>query len=377
MTSVSIQSPGIDSLASLLPAFRFDSLIEHDVTGVVYKARHRSLDRDVAIRVVPSHAGVDAGFRAAFRDNARLMARLSHPNLIRVYDCGEINGDLYSVTEFVAGQSLWRCARGMAVDPMQAAGIIAAASRGLAHAHENGMVHGDITPANILLTAKCEPKIGNFGNPGRFHQDSHEMPSPSAYAAPEMAAGTSDFGPPADVYSLGVILRELLTGVPAESGNPGGGTISDPALDAIHRKATHPDPVCRFPDASAFAGELDRWMASATAPAASNKRPVALHHPPAPVRRPALACPRPTHATPRAPLPPTVTRRPHSGRFVATSGIVAAMLLGTGYLALQPKNADSPARPNRPSQALQSASETTAAPGNHRDRGLVRLARSE
>ena len=375
MSSIAHEVSGVDSVAHLLPAFSFDRLIHQDATGAVYRARHRSLDRDVAIRIVPSDARVDPHFRTAFQEDARKMARLAHPHLIRVYDCGDIDGNLYSVTEYVAGQSLLRCARGMAVDPEQAVGIIAAACRGLAHAHGNGVFHGQITPANILLNEKCEPKIGSFGqNECYRHGAECSETNPITYSAPETVRGQAMIGPQADVYSLGLILRELLTGVPTGTAGKG---ISDPGLDAICRKATHQDPASRFSDASSLADELDRWMAAAKSASKPARTLLASERPSAPVRRPTLSCPKPTHAVPRPSLSSTLTRRAHGNRFIATSCIVAAMTLGTGYLALHPETNGSQARQNKPSPVNSTTTGTATAPGDDRDATVMRLAKSE
>ena len=170
----------IASLADLFPAYKFDYMIARGNMGVVYKARQRSLDRDVAIKILPRELGDDPLFRSSFQAEAKAMARLTHPNLIRVYDFGDLEGLLYIVMEYVPGKSLYHSAHGKAIDAIQAVEIVIAACRGLAHAHENGIIHRDIKPANILLTPKCEPKIGDFGlaRCSRADIDGHAMGTP-------------------------------------------------------------------------------------------------------------------------------------------------------------------------------------------------------
>ena len=250
----------IDELAELLPAFEFDHLIAQGGMGSVYKARQRSLDRDVAIKILPRELGSDPLFRNSFEAEARAMARLTHTNLIKVYDSGDLDGLLYIVMEYVPGKSLFHSAYGKAVDSKQAVEIIIAACRGLAHAHENGIVHRDIKPANILLTPKCEPKIGDFGlaRCTRTDGDGLAMGTPE-YMAPEALSHPMKGNAQSDVFSLGVVLRELLTGVHPASEAAAFKEVSDPKLAAICRTATHPDPTMRYPDASSIAEELKRW----------------------------------------------------------------------------------------------------------------------
>jgi serine/threonine protein kinase len=257
-----LELPEIDLIAGLLPAFEFYCLIAQGGMGGVYKARQRSLDRDVAIKILPRQLGDDPLFRSSFQAEARAMARLSHPNLIRVFDSGDVEGLLYIVMEYVPGKSLYHSAYQKAIDPRQAVEIILAACLGLAHAHENGIIHRDIKPANILLTPECEPKIGDFGlaRCSRTGADGLAMGTP-AYMAPEIIDHPEKGDPTSDVFALGVVLQELLTGIPADCGESRKLAVSDPMLAAICRKAMHEDRASRYPDPTALAGQLKRWMA--------------------------------------------------------------------------------------------------------------------
>ncbi|MEO5714990.1 MAG: serine/threonine-protein kinase [Luteolibacter sp.] len=269
MTPNSFALPNIDSIAALLPAFEIDCLIAQGGMGVVYKARQRSLDRDVAIKILPHQLGEDPLFRSSFQAEARSMARLTHPNLIRVYDSGDLDGLLYIVMEYVPGKSLFHSAHRKAIDSRQAVEIVIAACRGLAHAHENGIVHRDIKPANILLTPKCEPKIGDFGLARciRTGVDGLAMGTPS-YMAPEVFAHPEKGNPQSDVFAIGVVLQEMLTGIPPGTDQAELSVVSDPMLAAICRKATHADPASRYLDAASLADQLARWMAPAKTPRA-------------------------------------------------------------------------------------------------------------
>jgi serine/threonine protein kinase len=267
MTHDSAQLPEIDSIAALLPAFDFVGLIARGTAGTVYKARQRSLDRDVAIRILPSEKAHDAVFRRSFEARAKSMANLAHPGLIRVYDSGEVDGLPFMVMEYVPGKSLRHSARGTAIDPRQAVQIVIAACHGLAHAHGQGIAHGAIRPANILLTPKREPKLGNFGlaqpDPGDGGVD-----EAAAYRAPELAASNSSGNPSTDVYAIGVLLQELLTGIPAGTLDAAGSALADAKLAAICRQAAHSDPARRYSDAGALAAALEQWAAPRTTPRA-------------------------------------------------------------------------------------------------------------
>jgi serine/threonine protein kinase len=190
---------------------------------------------------------------------AKAMASLAHPGLIRVYDSGEVAGLPFVVMEYVPGNSLRQSAQGRAVDPRQAVQIVLAACQGLSHAHGKGIAHGAIRPANILLTPKCEPKIGNFG---LTQQVRHDEADSSAYLAPEAADGSRSGNPQTDVYAIGVILQELLTGIPAGTMDAAPIALPDPKLAEICRKAAHPDPARRYSDAGTLAEALLQWLAS-------------------------------------------------------------------------------------------------------------------
>ena len=163
MSSQSFEAPTLEALSELLPAYDFTAFIAQGGMGAVYKAKQRALDRDVAVKVLPRELGDDPDFRQSFETEAKAMGRLNHPNLIGVYDFGSIDGMLYIVMEYVNGKSLYHSAYNMAVDPEQAAAIVKGICDGLAHAHENGVIHRDIKTANILLNEKIIPKIGDFG----------------------------------------------------------------------------------------------------------------------------------------------------------------------------------------------------------------------
>ena len=256
-------APSIESLAALLPGYDIEAFVAKGGMGAVYKAHQRSLDRDVALKILPPELGQDEAFRASFQTEARAMARVNHPNLIGVYDFGEIDDLLYIVMEFVPGKSLFHSSHGQIIDPDQAVEIILGICRGLEQAHKNGVIHRDIKPANILLTPECEPKIGDFGIARRVGNESEglAMATPG-YTAPEIIQNPDSPDQRSDIFSVGVILYELLTGSsPSPDCDPPSVLVGcDPQLDLFWRTATQTDPTQRFASAKEMADELKAWL---------------------------------------------------------------------------------------------------------------------
>jgi serine/threonine protein kinase len=317
------EAPSLETLNALLPAYAFELLIAQGGMGAVYKARQRSLDRDVAVKILPPVFSADATFRKSFETEARAMARMNHPNLISVIDSGDLGDMLYIVMEYVPGKSLYHSAYGMQVDPPQAVELVMGICQGLAHAHDNGILHRDIKPANILLTTKAQPKIGDFGlalptdsdGPGLI------MGTPG-YTAPELMRHPESADRRSDLYAVGVILYELLTGerYRPDSRPPSLVCGCDTTLDRICRRATNPNPSLRYPDGHAFASDLANWLKQ--------------HQP-----RVAAAAARPGHQQPpmRAPAArqaPPVIRRNNSGALVGRL-LLLALLGAGGYFAWQ------------------------------------------
>ena len=219
----------IEALGRLLPAYDFECLIAKGGMGAVYKAKQRSLGRDVAIKILPPEVGRDPLFRRSFETEARAMARLNHPNLIGVYDSGSVADMLYIVMEYVPGKSLYHSSYGKMVDPVQAVELIQGICAGLSHAHENGIIHSDIKPANVLLTPKAEPKIGEFGLARLVESegDGH----------PRLHRAGGHRQPPRGRPSLGPVFGRrdaLRTRDRPAPGTGGGGTIDDLWLWSRH-----------------------------------------------------------------------------------------------------------------------------------------------
>jgi serine/threonine-protein kinase len=184
----------------------------------VYLACDSELDRPVAVKLLAENAAADDGLRERFVREARLAARLSHPNIVGVFDAGEDDGRPYIVMEHVEGETLAELLAGRGRLPAdEARGLALQAARGLAHAHAAGLVHRDIKPQNLLLRDEGTLKIADFGiaraAEGTALTQAGTVLGTAAYLAPEQALG-EEATPAADVYSLGAVLYELLTGKP-------------------------------------------------------------------------------------------------------------------------------------------------------------------
>jgi serine/threonine protein kinase len=261
MTANAFRAPSPESLAELLPQYGMDFFIAQGGMGAVYKAIQLSLDRVVAIKVLPKELGKDPEFRESFITEAKAMARLNHPNLLGVFDYGNVDGMPYITMEYVEGGSLHEATWNQVIEPTAAVAIVKGICDGLAHAHENNIIHRDIKPSNILLTTKAEPKVADFGL--AHSTDSAEsgmMMGTPGYTAPEVFHDPSQAGELADIYSVGVILHRLLSGIdPAGSMAPPTQGTGSLRLDAIWRKASHLTPSQRYKSIEAMAVDLEKW----------------------------------------------------------------------------------------------------------------------
>ncbi len=252
--------------------------------GVVYKARQRGLNRLVALKMILSGDHAAEAELIRFQAEAEAVALLQHPNIVQIYDVGEEQGLPFFSLEFVDGTSLDKKAAGTPMVPREAAALVEKLARAMQYAHENGIVHRDLKPANVLLTQDGTPKIGDFGLAKKIDEDAGQtrtgtvLGTPS-YMAPEQAEGRlKDVGPLSDVYSLGAILYELLTGRPPFKGSSILDTLNqlrtmEPVppiqfqpgvprdLETIALKCLQKDPARRYADSAALAEDLRRFLA--------------------------------------------------------------------------------------------------------------------
>ena len=251
--------------------------------GVVYKARQVGLNRIVALKMILSGAHASDEELQRFRTEAEAVARLRHPNIVQIFDIGERDGRPHFALEYCEGGSLQQQLDGTPMDPRRAATLLATLAEAVAHAHAHGIIHRDLKPANILLTADGEPKLTDFGLAKRIDEDQGQTGTEAVlgtptYMAPEQAAGkTRQVGPSADLYSLGAIFYDLLTGRPPFRGTTVLDTIqmvqtAEPVpprrlqpgvpadLQTICLKCLEKDPHRRYPGAKALAEDLRAYL---------------------------------------------------------------------------------------------------------------------
>jgi serine/threonine-protein kinase len=194
--------------------YRIEREIGHGGMATVYLALDEELGRPVAVKVLSDHLADDDEFRARFVREARLAGRLSHPNVVRVYDAGALDRRPFIVMEHVPGNSLAEAGR---LPAERAVELGLQACAGLQHAHDAGLVHRDVKPANLLVRDDAVLKIADFGIARAAESTRHTqvgtLLGTAAYLAPEQIAG-EDATPASDLYSLGAVLYELLTGRP-------------------------------------------------------------------------------------------------------------------------------------------------------------------
>jgi WD40 repeat protein/tetratricopeptide (TPR) repeat protein len=267
-----------------IPGYEVVGVLGRGGMGVVYRAWQKGLNRPVALKMV--HAGAQAGPQvlARFRVEAEAVARLQHPNIVQIHEVGQHSGSPFLVFELVEGRSL---AQWLAATPRparQAAELVEILARAMHAAHCLGVVHRDLTPANILFTADDQPKITDFGlaklikGGGDLRTQTGELLGTPSYMAPEQAAGRHQaIGAVTDVYALGAILYELLTGRPPFKAESALETLrqvmaDEPVapsrlrpklprdLETVCLKCLWKEPVQRYASALALADDLRRVL---------------------------------------------------------------------------------------------------------------------
>jgi eukaryotic-like serine/threonine-protein kinase len=196
--------------------YRLEAKLGSGGMSTVYLARDQTLDRQVAVKVMHREMSEQADQLARFRQEARAVAKLSHPNVVSVIDAGEDGGHPYIVFEYVEGETLkQRIARDGALDPQEAIAYAIEIGRGLSVAHGRNMVHRDIKPQNVLIDAEGRAKLTDFGISRQLEQDgmtaTGRVLGTTDYVSPEQAMGHK-VDPRSDLYSLGVVLYEMLVG---------------------------------------------------------------------------------------------------------------------------------------------------------------------
>ena len=274
--------PTCEVLNEKIPAFEFIEFVDRGGMGAVYKARQKSLNRIVAVKLLPPANMNRQGFADRFRREAEALARLSHPNIVAVHDSGETEeGFLYYSMEFVEGPGdLARLMRAGGLSDTQRLKIVTQVCDALQYAHERNVVHRDIKPSNILIDQRGNAKVADFGlakilagKTAATGTLSGPMGTPE-YVAPEALDGDVEVDHRADIYSLGVVLYELLTGhVPKGIWEPPSKCGADKRLDGVVTRALQPDPRKRYQRAGEMTAVLQQLLRPASTVGAGNSGP--------------------------------------------------------------------------------------------------------
>jgi len=251
--------------------------------GVVFRARQKSLNRTVALKVISLGQWASKAHVKRFRREAEAAASLDHPSIVPIYEVGERDGSCYFSMKFVEGGQLDEVSRRRPISIRHAAELIAKVARTVHYAHEHGILHRDIKPGNILLDDKGEPHLTDFGLARLVETESTmtrtlEVLGTPSYMAPEQAAGNNtQLTSATDVYGLGAVFYQLLTGQPPFAGGTTYETIKllldteprqprllnpkiDRDLSTICLKCLEKDPKQRYSSALALAEDLERWL---------------------------------------------------------------------------------------------------------------------
>lgn len=252
--------PEPEALAKHFPQLEILELLGKGGMGAVYKARQKGLDRLVAVKILPPEVAGDPAFAERFGREARALAKLSHQNIVSVFDSGQADGQYYFVMEYVDGANLRHVIEAGALKPEEALAIVPQICQALQFAHNEGVVHRDIKPENILVDKQGRVKIADFGlakllgvAPAEFSlTGTHQAMGTLHYMAPEQMRGAGSVDHRADIYSLGVVFYEMLTGqLPIGRFEPPSKKVQiDVRLDEVVLRSLENEPERRYQQAS-------------------------------------------------------------------------------------------------------------------------------
>ncbi len=323
--------------------YLIDEQIGSGGMATVYRATDTVLQRSVALKLLNDQ--IDPALKARFEAEARAVAQLNHPNVVNVYDVGEFEGSPYIVMEYVRGTNLKRLIQERGPLPVQEAeGIVRQVAAALSYAHRNGLVHCDVKPHNILVSPDGRAKLVDFGiaqaQVDRKRRKSEQVYGTPLYIAPEQAAG-QPVSPRTDVYGLGLVLWEALTGTPPKKPDPSrpvylpfSETALPQGLAAVIQRATATDPADRYASVDEFVDALTEWRRRGGAAAAAQQATVAYRPIPANGRQPVTAVP--SQATRTMPSRPAPVRQERQRRRLPLLPLLALalLLLGLGGAAV-------------------------------------------
>jgi serine/threonine protein kinase len=276
----SFVAPEAPKVAKLFPQLEIEQLLGQGGMGAVYRARQPALDRWVALKILPPRTSADAGFADRFTREARALARLNHPNVVGVYEFGVVNGLHYFMMEYVDGLSLRQVEQAGRISSREALKIIPQICDALQYAHEEGVVHRDIKPENVMLDKKGRVKITDFGLAKILGLEAKDLRLTGAtqvlgtphYMAPEQIEHPQAVDHRADIYSLGVVFYEILTGeLPLGRFAPPSKKVAvDVRLDEVVLHALEKEPGRRYQHASQVKSDVET-IVSGPAPGPSGQ----------------------------------------------------------------------------------------------------------
>jgi serine/threonine-protein kinase len=399
--------PELNLIGTTLGRFEILSELGRGGMAVVYKARQTDLDRIVALKILPPALTHDSAYVARFRQEARSAARLEHPHIMPVYEVGEASGLHYIAMKFIAGRTLKDLLHQEgALEVARAATLLGQVGDALDYAHREGLIHRDIKPSNMMVTGEGWVYLTDFGLARGTGGDTAGltvagtvMGTPE-YMSPEQAQGLASIGPATDIYALGVVLYELLTGgFPFQADTPMGMLAArllqaptpprdvrgdlPPAVEDVVMRALARKPEARFPSAGAMvaalraaagigAGEPQRPATPRAGTPAVGATIAAPAVTPPPYVRPASPAPATVSATAPAPqsalslpagAPPQAPPRKSNTLLVVVAALALAMVAGcVGLLALGSDNGPEPGALGL--QTAVASGDFTAALGN-------------
>jgi serine/threonine protein kinase len=280
--------PPIEELAAKFPQLEILELIGKGGMGAVYKARQKQLDRIVALKILPPGIGNDPAFADRFTREARALAKLNHPGIVTLYEFGESSGQFYFLMEFVDGLNLRQLLHAGRVSAREALAIVPQICDALQFAHDQGIVHRDIKPENILLDRRGRVKVADFGlaklmgggdngPAAAAHSaagsptltDAGEVMGTPQYMSPEQIQAPGEVDHRADIYALGVVFYQMLTGeLPGKKIEPPSKKVQiDVRLDEVVLKALEQKPELRYQQASVLKTQVETIVAGDKVPA--------------------------------------------------------------------------------------------------------------
>ena len=288
-TTSSFEPPAIGELAARFPQLEILELIGKGGMGAVYKARQTQLDRLVALKILPPRIGEDPAFAERFTREAKALAKLNHPGIVTIYDFGRADGLYYFFMEFVDGVNLRQLLQAGRISAREALAIVPQICDALQFAHDLGIVHRDIKPENIMLDRRGRVKIADFGlakimgssgtssssiGPGPTGEpmastvltESGKIMGTPKYMAPEQREHPEAVDHRADIYALGVVFYQMLTGeLPGKTIAPPSSKVQmDVRLDEVVLRALQTKPEMRYQQASVFKTQVETFAATMT-----------------------------------------------------------------------------------------------------------------